>query len=178
MAAILNISPEEVENLCAEQSGFVLPVNFNSPIQTVIAGEEAPVLSVMEKSSALGAKAVRLNVESAFHTELMKPAAEAFAAEIADISYNKNPQIKFYSDLSGNSTAKFENLHDYLYRHMISPVKFTSILTNMQNDGIECFVEMGPGKVTAGLVKRTLNTKNIFSVNDLKSLEKFKSSCL
>lgn len=172
MAAILKIAPEKVEEVCAEIDGYVVPVNYNSPVQTVIAGEKEAVAKACEKFAELKARAVPLAVASAFHSKIMQPAADEFASKVngLGITFNK-PVVKFYSNVLGTELTDFSDMPSLLTKHIISPVKFTSELAEMEKAGCTKFVEFGPGKVLTGLVKKTLKGVEAFNVESVETLE-------
>ena len=159
MAAIIGLPSDVIETVCAEVNGsgdYVVPVNYNTSVQTVIAGSEAGVAKAAELLKAKGAKrAVPLAVAAAFHSEYMKDAGLEFKELIKDIAIAK-PQKAFYSNVTGARLDDFSDIHDILSRHIYSPVRFTSELAAMQADGIDSFVECGPGKALTGMVKKTL----------------------
>lgn len=171
MYAIIGKSAEEIEQVCSEIDGYVVPVNYNSAAQTVIAGETDAAERAAAKFSEMGAKAVKLGVSSAFHSKLMQPAAEEFAPAISGITFNK-PNVEFYSNLTGGLQTDFENMPEKLARHIVSPVRFTSELAALQAAGYENFIELGPNKVLTGLVKKTLKGVNAANVENVKTLEK------
>lgn len=160
MAAVIGMPSDVIEAACAEINAvgdYVVPVNYNTPVQTVIAGSEAGV----EKASALlkekGAKRiVPLAVAAAFHSEYMKEAGIEFLKLIKDIKIGA-PKKAFYSNVTGGMLEDFSDIHGILSRHIYSPVRFTSELAAMQSDGIDRFVECGPGKALTGMVKKTLD---------------------
>ncbi|MBR1831426.1 MAG: ACP S-malonyltransferase [Ruminiclostridium sp.] len=159
MAAIIGLPSDVIETVCAEVNGsgdYVVPVNYNTSVQTVIAGSEAGVAKAAELLKAKGAKrAVPLAVAAAFHSDYMKEAGLEFKELIKDIDIAK-PQKAFYSNVTGARLDDFSDIHDILSRHIYSPVRFTSELAAMQADGIDSFVECGPGKALTGMVKKTL----------------------
>ncbi|MCI8441521.1 MAG: ACP S-malonyltransferase [Provencibacterium sp.] len=171
MAAILGSDEETVAEVCEQTPGYVLPVNYNSPAQTVIAGEEPAVLAAMQVFSERGLRAVRLQVSGAFHTRLMADAAVRFKEAIQDLPW-KQPAVPYYSNLTGGRIERFESLPDYLQQHMLSPVLFTRELGVLSDDGYEQFIEVGPGKVLCGLVKRTLRGTRPVNIETAADLEK------
>lgn len=171
MYAIIGKTAEEIEQVCSEIDGYVVPVNYNSSAQTVIAGETDAAEKAAAKFSEMGAKAVKLGVSSAFHSKLMQPAAEEFAPAISGITFNK-PNVEFYSNLIGGIQTDFENMPEKLAKHIVSPVRFTSELAALQAAGYENFIELGPNKVLTGLVKKTLKGVNSANVENVKTLEK------
>ena len=171
MYAIIGKTAEEIEKVCSEIDGYVVPVNYNSSAQTVIAGETSAAEKAAAKFSEMGAKAVKLGVSSAFHSKLMQPAADEFAPAISDITFNK-PSVEFYSNLIGGLQTDFDNMPEKLAKHIVSPVRFTSELAALQAAGYENFIELGPNKVLTGLVKKTLKGVNAVNVENEKTLEK------
>ena len=155
MCAILKLSAEEVEKLCEETEGYVVPANYNSTIQTVIAGEKAAVAAAAEAAAAKRARAVPLAVASAFHTKIMQGAADEFLETAKGITFNA-PKVKFYSNVLGAELTDFSDMHALLAKHIVSHVRFTAELAAMQADGFDNFVEFGPKNVLTGLVKKTL----------------------
>ncbi len=171
MAAIVGSDEETVTKLCEETEGYVVPVNFNAPAQTVVAGEKEAVAAVSAKFAEMGKRAVPLAVAAAFHSELMRPAAEEFLPKAKEFTF-REPKVPFYSNLSGSVLESTGDLAERLARHIVSPVLFTKELAAMQAAGIDTYVELGPGKVLSGLVKKTLKGVTILNVENQKSLEK------
>lgn len=170
MYAILKVSIEDITKVCHDIEGYVVPVNYNSPVQTVIAGEDSAVLKAVETLTSMKARCVKLNVSSAFHSDIMKPCAEEFYNSIKDIQF-KNPTIRVYSNLLGRELTDFSDMPSLLKEHMISAVHFTDELNSMSNDGFDTFIELGPNKVLSGLVKKTLKGATVLNIEDVASLE-------
>lgn len=160
MAAILGKTPAEVEEICSLIDGYVIAVNYNSPTQTVIAGEADAVERAMAQFGKIGAKAIKLNVSAAFHSAQMQSASEDFFEKIKNIQF-KAPSCSFYSNVFGRELIDFSQISTLLSRHMVSPVLFTKELAAISADGFDTFIECGPGKVLTGLVKKTLPTDKI-----------------
>ena len=173
MYAVMGQAPEDIERICASVNGYVVPVNYNSAVQTVIAGEPEAMEEAVAKFAEVGAKTIKLNVAAAFHSKLMQPAADEFEAELKamNITFNK-PNVTFFSNLYGTEMPDFDNMPEKLAKHIVSPVKFTSELALMQEQGFENFIELGPNKVLTGLVKKTLKGVNAVNVENAKTLEK------
>lgn len=170
MYAILKASVEDITKVCQDTDGYVVPVNYNSPVQTVIAGENDAVLKAVDTLTSMKARCVKLNVSSAFHSDIMKPCAEEFYNSIKDVEF-KNPTIKFYSNVLGKELTDFLDMPSLLKQHMISAVHFTDELNCMANDGFDTFIELGPNKVLTGLVKKTLKGATALNIEDLATLE-------
>ncbi|MCM1166188.1 MAG: ACP S-malonyltransferase [Lachnospiraceae bacterium] len=171
MAAIIGADSDMINEVCGSVEGFVAPANYNSPVQTVIAGEESAVDAAMAKFAELGKRGVKLAVSAAFHTKLMQPAADEFKAAAQGFAF-REPNCAFYANLYGKRLEDFSDMPSYLAAHICSPVKFADELNAMQSDGIEAFVELGPNKVLTGLVKKTLKDVVNVNVENNETLEK------
>lgn len=171
MAAIIGCENSVIDEVCESVEGFVAPANYNSPAQTVIAGEADAVDAAMAKFAEMGKRGVKLAVSAAFHTKLMKSAADEFKAEISGFAFGK-PNCDFYANLFGKKLEDFSDMPGYLAAHICSPVKFVDELNAMNEAGIEAFVELGPNKVLTGLVKKTLRGAVGVNVENVETLEK------
>ena len=171
MAAVVGAENAQIEEICGSVNGFAAPANYNSPVQTVIAGDAEAIDEAMAKFAELGKRCVKLAVSAAFHTKLMKPAADEFKAQISDIKFG-TPNCDFYSNLFGKKLDDFSDMPSYLAAHICSPVQFVGELNEMQNAGIEAFVELGPGHVLTGLVRKTLRGVANTNVENPETLEK------
>lgn len=175
MCAVIGPAPEEIEAACEKTEGYVVPVNYNSPVQTVIAGEEAAVDAacelIKETSTAKRVKCVKLNVASAFHSKIMQPAAEEFLEKSEGFEFAE-PNCKFFSNVLGTELTDFSDMRNLLAKHIVSPVKFTSELAAMREQGFDKFIEAGPGKVLTGLVKKTYKDAAAFNCENIETLEK------
>ena len=170
MAAIMKIAPEEVERVCGEAKEYVTAVNYNSPVQTVIAGTPEGIAEVSAIFAEMKARVIPLNVAGAFHSKLMQPAADKFYETAKTITF-KAPQVKYYSNLTGGELNDFSDMASMLAKHIVSPVRFTSELAAMQEAGADKFVEFGPGRTLTGLVKKTLKDVTAVNVENLETLE-------
>lgn len=170
MYAILKLTAEEIEKVCEETEGYVVPVNYNSPAQTVIAGEKEACEKAVAKFTEMKARAAQLKVSAAFHSKLMQGASEEFYEAIKDIKFNA-PTVTFYSNVLGGELTDFSDMPTLLAKHMVSPVRFTSELDAMTKAGVDKFIELGPNKVLTGLVKKTIKGADAKNIEDLKTLE-------
>ena len=153
MAAVIGLPDEIIEEICAGIDG-VVPANYNSPGQVVISGEEAAVDQACEALKAAGARrALKLPVSGAFHSPLMEPAREELAAAIEATPFHK-PGCPIYQNVSAQPTEDPEVIKANLLKQLTSPVKWTASVQQMLQDGAGRFVELGPGAVLQGLVKR------------------------
>jgi [acyl-carrier-protein] S-malonyltransferase len=170
MAAILGLEDEAVENLCRKIIG-VWPANYNCPGQIVISGEHDAVEVLCAEAEGLGARrAIRLKVSGAFHSPLVARAADRLKPAVDLIRFH-DPIAPFMSTV----TARIEpatRLGSLLIDQLTAPVRFTQAARALVHDGVTTFVEVGPGNVLTGLVKRIDRSVRTFSVNDLASLEK------
>ena len=171
MAAILRCEPDVIEEVCGSVNGFAAPANYNSPEQTVIAGDVEAVDAAIAKFTELGKRAVKLAVSAAFHTKHMQSAAEEFKTAVSGFSFAK-PNCDFYANLYGKKLEDFSDMPAYLAAHICSPVKFVDELNAMNEAGIEAYVELGPGKVLSGLVKKTLKPAVNTNIENNETLEK------
>ena len=174
MAAVLGMEREQVEKLCEEIScGEVLtPANFNSPGQIVIAGHSKAVERAIERVKQEGKKAVLLSVSAPFHSPLMKPAAERLEKALEEISVN-DLKIPVVTNVEAEANTSKDRVKGLLVAQVSSPVRWEESMRKMIEKGIEQILEVGPGKVLSGLMKRIdnrLETKNIEDVKTLKSI--------
>jgi [acyl-carrier-protein] S-malonyltransferase len=173
MAAILGLADEAVESLCRKIEN-VWPANYNCPGQIVVSGEEAAVNECGEEAVREGARrAIRLKVSGAFHSPLVGRAADRLRPAIEKVHFEV-PRAPFMSTV----TAKIEEAQRYrelLVEQLTAPVKFTQAARRLIDQGVTVFVEVGPGNVLSGLLKRIDKRVKAVSVNDLKSLDELES---
>ena len=156
MAAIINLPDEVIDQICQETEGLVIPANYNSKGQVVISGEKEAVDKACAALKAAGAKrALPLPVSGAFHSPLMEPAREELAKAIADTPYQQ-PVCPIYQNVTAKPTTNPEVIKANLLQQLTSPVRWTQTVQNMLADGITSFLEIGPGTVLQGLIKRTI----------------------
>ncbi len=165
MAAVIGLTDDQVESVCREMTGdadgLVVPANYNSKGQLVISGHEEAVAHAMEKLKEEGAKMVKkLPVSGAFHTRLMEPAKKELDGIIDKLEFHP-PKALVYSNATGTASKSPEIIKTHLKDQMLSPVRWTQTLMAMHEDGAMHFIEVGPGSVLQGLVKRTLKNVGI-----------------
>lgn len=170
MMAVLGVSAEEVEQVCRQIEVYVVPVNYNSPVQTVIAGEAEAIDLAEEKFAELGKRTAKLKVSAAFHSKFMQPAADKFYSEIKDIPFN-SPNVDFYCNLTGKKLEETTDIPSYLAKHLVSPVQFVTELNSLFADGFTNYIELGPGRVLTGLVRKTLKGITAVNIENQKSFE-------
>ena len=170
MAAILGLEDEVVETLCRKILG-VWPANYNCPGQIVVSGENDAVDECCERAQEEGARrAVKLKVSGAFHSPLVARAADRLRPAIEKVRFQE-PTAPFMSTV----TARLESaqrMGPLLVDQLTAPVRFTQAATELMREGVRTFVEVGPGNVLSGLVKRIDRTAKAVSVNNLASLDK------
>jgi len=172
------LDPDRVIAVCSEasRSGVVQPANFNSPGQIVISGSAPGVRKAMELAKHRGAKLVKeLSVSGAFHSPLMKSAKTGLqiALEATDI---RDAKIPVYANVTARPVRRSSEIRDLLARQLTNPVRWEESVANMATDGATRFVEIGPGKVLQGLVKRIVpnaEVRGIDKITDLPSISKF-----
>lgn len=165
MAAVIGMEDEVVINVCEratqETGKEVIAANFNSPGQVVISGYTEAVEKAVEIAKEEGVRLAKtLPVSGAFHSSLMKPAYDGLKKQLEDLEINE-PICPIYSNYTAKATTDVEEIRSNVLNQLLNPVKWTQTMTNMKEDGAESFVEVGPGKVLQGLVKRTLKDVKI-----------------
>lgn len=154
MAAIVGLPDEKVEEICASCEGLVIPANYNCGGQVVISGEKAAVEQACEKAKAEGAKrALPLAVSGAFHSPLMEPARVELGKAIEETKIVE-PICPIYQNVTAQAVTDPETIKKNLLAQLTSPVRWTQSVRNMLADGADYFMEIGPGTVLQGLVKR------------------------
>lgn len=154
MAAIVGLPDEKVEEICASCEGLVIPANYNCGGQVVISGEKTAVEQACEKAKAEGAKrALPLAVSGAFHSPLMEPARVELGKAIEETKI-VGPICPIYQNVTAQAVTDPETIKKNLLAQLTSPVRWTQSVRNMLADGADYFMEIGPGTVLQGLVKR------------------------
>ena len=174
MAAIMGVAADVVDKVCAEAArGEVVEIaNVNSELQVVIAGHRAAV----ERAVALarergGRKSVLLPVSAPFHCALMAPAAEGLARELGAVVVS-DPAIPVVRNVDGGVTRRAADVVPFLLRQVASPVRWTDCVRRLAAEGAAAFVEVGPGRVLTGLVKRIVEDRPAVAVEDPTGLDK------
>ena len=178
MAAVLGLERAQVEELCqgAAQGEVLTPANFNSPGQIVISGNMKAIERGIVVAQEMGAKkAVLLQVSAPFHSPLMEPAGQRLGAELAQIEINelKTPVV---TNVEAEPNTSKERVRDFLVRQVSSPVKWEDSMNRIIALGVERFVEIGPGRVLLGLLRRIDGSREMLHLEDLASLEQLKGA--
>jgi len=178
MAAVLGLEREKVEELCrqAAQGEVLTPANFNSPGQIVISGNLKAVERAIALAPGMGAKrAVPLPVSAPFHSPLMEPAGKRLGAELARIEIS-DLAAPVVSNVEAEPNTAKDRVRDLLIRQVSSPVRWEDSVKRMIELGVGRFVEIGPGKVLVGLLRRIQGTSQAFNLEDLASLGQLKGA--
>ena len=150
MAAVVKLNSEQVKEIC-EKYTDVYPVNFNCPGQITVSGLSSQMADFFADVKAEGGRAIPLKVKGAFHSPFMNEAADAFADELSKVEINK-PSIAIYSDMTAEIYTV--DVVELLSKQICSPVKWENIIRNMIADGIDTFIEIGPGKTLTNMIKK------------------------
>lgn len=176
MAAVIGLDANVIEEICKkemQEGNFVVPANYNYSGQTVISGNEEAVEKCMEVFKEKGAKKViKLKTGGPFHTIKLQKASEEFAKCLENVKFNE-PRIDVIKNIDGSIYSKEDNIKEILAKHIISPVRFDKAIELMNNREIDTYVEIGPGKALSGFVKRELENAEVYTLNNLDSLNKF-----
>jgi len=173
MAAIVGLTDEDVETICKEASsaGIVQVANLNSPGQIVISGSIQAVRRAVEAAKAQGAKiAKELPVSGAFHSPLMEPARKVLAAALARTNF-RDAAIPVVANVTATPVTRASEFRSLLEQQIVSPVRWTESILTMARKGVTTFVEIGPGQVLQGLVKRIIPQAKAIGVETLKDIE-------
>ena len=167
MAAVVGLDEKKVEEACREASvnGVAQPANYNSPGQIVISGDVEAVHKAMELSKNAGAKIVKeLVVSGAFHSPLMEAAKEELKKAI-DSAPIKDAAVPVYANVTAKPVLSAAEIKEALIMQLTHPVRWQESVLNMSADGVNKFVEIGPGKVLQGLVKRTVSGAAVLGID-------------
>lgn len=174
MAAVLGISEEIIQEVCNQcrDLGVISIANYNCPGQIVIAGEMEPLNKAIELLSEKGAKKIiKLPVSGAFHTELLENASNKLRKELDMVDF-KAFSVNFIPNLTGDILESVENLKDILKNQVKNSVQWEKSINTMINEGVDTFIEVGPGKALSGFVKKVNRSLKVYNVEDMASLNK------
>ncbi|MCX7711049.1 MAG: ACP S-malonyltransferase [Clostridia bacterium] len=174
MAAILGLSNEDVIECCkaASSEGIVEPANFNCPGQMVVAGEVKAVEKVVELCKEKGAKrSMVLPVSAPFHCSMLKPAGEKLAAELEGIELS-DMKLPVVTNVTAEYIQDKSKVKELLIKQVSNPTKWEECVNAMLKDGVDTFVEIGPGKTLSGFIKKISKEAKTLNIDDLDSLNK------
>jgi [acyl-carrier-protein] S-malonyltransferase len=170
MAAILKLDAAVIEDILKDFVGEVVIANYNSPDQIVISGLKDRISTILNIVKEKGARAVMLPVSGAFHSPFMEPLALEFEELLKGVSF-KESEIPLFTNVDAKALIKGQEILS-LKAQLYSSVLFTQAITNMVNDGVDTFIEIGAGKVLSGLVKKINSNLNIINVENIEDLNK------
>lgn len=177
MAAVIGLASQKIEEICKEieQTGkFIVVANYNCSVQTVVSGEEEAINESMEKLKEAGAKRVlKLNTSGPFHTRKLEKAKEAYAKELEKVDFQIKNKVKVIKNIDGTYYTENDNIKEILANHIISPVRFDKAIKLMEQENVEEYVEIGPGRTLTGFVKKENKEANTFNINTVESLEAY-----
>ena len=170
MAALIGVAPEKVQMLCSRVNDeYVVPANYNSLEQTVVSGTASGVDKLLELAIKEGGRAVKLPVSAPFHCSLMEPAAIKLKEQLGKIDFS-DPVIPLYLNYTGEKLDSGSRAKEMLVNQVFHAVQWVKTLQNMQADGIDIFIECGPGKTLSNFVKKTLKDVTVLRVENEKTL--------
>lgn len=178
LVCLTNMELPEAEKLCekAAQGGVLTPANLNCPGQIVVSGDKAACKRALDLARECGGRGVELPVSGAFHSPLMAEAAEELKHYLEATPFEA-PAVPVYSNVTGRPHSDPTGIRDLLYRQMISPVRWQSCVENLAAAGYTRSVELGPGKVLSGLLRRINRSLECLNVGSSEALEKAASQC-
>ncbi len=169
MAAVMKMEQTKVEEICNKYEN-VVPANYNSPVQIVISGDKDELEKVCDEIEEENGRVIILNVSGPFHSPLMAPAAKEFENVLKDINI-KDSSTPLYANVTAVPVENGKE-KELLQTQINNPVKWTQTIQNMINDGYDTFIEIGPGKVLQGLIKKIDRSVKTYGVGDVASIEK------
>ena len=172
MAAVLGLSDEAVEEVCKKvKTGFAVPANYNCPGQVAVSGDRAGIQELTELAKSAGAKRViELKTSGPFHTEKLQKASEALRKELDNIQIRKLESI-VVKNLDAKPYTEKDDIKEILAKHVMSPVRFSASIKYMLDNGVDTFVEIGPGKVLTSLVKKVNREVKCINISNVDSLK-------
>ena len=179
MAAVIGLESSKIEEICRklqEQGKFVVPANYNCSTQTAISGETNAIDEAIELLKQAGAKrAIKLKTSGPFHTIKLEEAKRTYEKELENVKFNILPEneqkVKVIKNLDGTYYKKDDDIKGILAKHIISPVRFDKAIELMKNEGIEEYIEIGPGKVLTGFIRKDNKEAKTININNLETLE-------
>ena len=178
MSAILGIDAELIEKICEETPGIVSIANYNCPGQIVITGEETAVLTAGEALKAAGARRViPLKVSGPFHCELLKEAGKKLGEELEKIEI-QTFAIPYVTNVTAPYVTESGQIKDLLVKQVSSSVRWQQCVEQMINDGVDTFIEIGPGKTLTGFIKKINRNVKALHIEKIEDLEAVRKECL
>ena len=172
MAAVLKLNDEKLKELLdrASEFGIVEGANFNCPGQIVISGENKAIDEAVKIAKELGGLGIPLKVSGPFHSSLLKPASEEFFNTIKTVDIKELNKV-VYSNVKGRPYEPGDDIRDLLKKHIRTSVLFEETINHMIDNGVDTFIEVGPGKALRGFVKKINKSATLLNVENMESLQ-------
>ncbi len=175
MMAVLGVDNKAAEDICRETEGIVSVANYNCPGQIVISGEKDAVIKAGEKLKEYGAKrVVELNVSGPFHSQMLAAAGSKLGEFLTDIEIN-NPKIPYVANVNASYITDNGEIKQLLEKQVSNSVRFEQSVREMIANGIDTFIEIGPGRTLSGLVRKTDRNVNVININCVEDLKKLQN---
>jgi [acyl-carrier-protein] S-malonyltransferase len=174
MVTALGLEPQKVEEICREaaSAGIIGPANFNCPGQIVVSGEKSSCELAAKLIDAAGGRAIPLKVAGAFHSALMKPAADELAAMLEKTQF-ASPGVPVVANVNCQYHARPDTIRQWLTDQLTCPVRWQASIERLLTEGVERFVEIGPGRVLTGLLKKIARGVPVINVSTAEGLKQF-----
>ena len=173
MAAILGMEASALQELCDSIDGRVAPANFNTPSQIVVSGDMDAVDALVAAAPDAGAdRAIKLQVGAAFHSEAMVPVREKMAERMADVTFS-DPTIPIVSNATGEIVTTADGIREALLAQIASPVRWVECVETLAGEGVDTWLELGPGRTLIGLVRQIKDDQDVTAADNPKKLKKF-----
>ncbi len=170
MAMIGECDEGTVLELCRQVDGYVTPANYNRPGQIVVSGETAAIKALVALGRQRGIRILRIPVSAPFHCEMMKPAADRMAGTLERVRFSA-PSFPIYMNCDAEPVTTADRIAEKLVRQVTSPVRWEGTLRRMHADGIDTFIELGPGTTLSAFAAKTLGEVRVLNVAGLETLE-------
>ena len=174
MLAVIGLEASKIEEICQklnQEGKFIVPANYNYSNQTVVSGDKETIEEASTIFKENGAKkVVELKTSGPFHTKALEEAKNEYINELDKVTFNKG-NVKVIKNIDGTFYNENDNMQEILAKHIVSPVRFDKAIKLMNDEGIDTFVEIGPGKSLTGFIKKELEGVNLINIYDVESLE-------
>lgn len=173
MIAVIGLNANIVEEICAkkQKEGFIVPANYNYSGQIVLTGEEKIIEEVIKDLELAGArKIVKLNTSGPFHTKKLLEASKCYKKDLENAEFNIKEK-RVIKNIDGSFYKEDDDIKEILANHIISPVRFDKTIKTMQEEGIDTYIEVGPGKALSGFVKREYKEAKVYSIQKVEDLQ-------
>lgn len=174
MLAIIGMESSKIEKICNDlnkEGKFIVPANYNYSNQTVVSGNKEVIQEASSIFKENGArKVVELKTSGPFHTKALEQAKNEYINELNKVTFNQG-KIKVIKNIDGTFYTEKDNVNEILAKHIINPVRFDKTIKLMEDEGIDTFVEIGPGKTLTGFIKKECKDANVINIYDVETLE-------